>query len=266
MRPILLVLLLVSAGLAQGQGNRHELLGRLNSMLRNSPHHHWAYEGMKMKIDSPFALNDGVLSMSVSYVTDTVSYWVRMEAPIEKISYVLEDVYVILYFKNKDVKIEGGEVGRPETTDGETRTMFHVGLPLSETSADSLRQVLGNYLGRREILPAAVYFREYDVPDSMFSEGMKMVELDNKCGYIDTSRMVVIPFLYYNGLEFNEGLAAVEKDGNWGYIDKKGTVVIPFKFASASDFLDGKAEVIYRNNRYTINKKGKMKREKRWLF
>jgi hypothetical protein len=219
-----------------------------------------------MEVDTPFYLKNGILSMSVSYHSDTSDYWVRMEAPIQKLSYVLEDVYIILYFRNTDVAIRGGEKGKPETEDGELRNMFHIGLPFGAGTADSLRHALGVHLERKDLLPASEYFREYEVENSSFIEGLKMVELDGLLGYIDTSRMVVIPFLYEYGNEFSDGLAAVKKDGSWGYIDRNGKTVIPFQFSGATDFVDGKAEVIWRNNRYTIDKKGRKKKLKRWWF
>ena len=260
MRSTLILFLLSIGGFAGAQEKKQDLLFQLNNILRNTTHHHWAYEGLKMQIDSPFTLKNGVLSMHVRYYSDTAAYWERMEAPLDKIHSVWEDVYVILLYKKDDVIVTGGEVGRPETTVSGTRKIFHVGLPSTTGTADSLRHVLGSLLGKKEILPQSEYFRAYEVDDSSFSEGLKLVQLEDRYGYIDTARMVVIPFRFDEAMEFSEGLAAVSIDRRWGYIDRKGRMVIPVQFSDATDFVNGKAEVFYRDSWYSITKSGRKKK------
>jgi uncharacterized membrane protein YhaH (DUF805 family) len=55
-----------------------------------------------------------------------------------------------------------------------------------------------------------------------FSEGMAVVLLDGKYGYIDKTGKEVIPLKYDNAWDFSDGLAAVELDGKKFYIDKTG--------------------------------------------
>ena len=44
-------------------------------------------------------------------------------------------------------------------------------------------------------------------------------------------------FLKYDaGRNFSEGLALVNLNGKWGYVDKIGREVIPFKYDKAYDF------------------------------
>ena len=61
-----------------------------------------------------------------------------------------------------------------------------------------------------------------------FSEGLAMVALNGKYGYIDMTGKEVIPCQYDRAKDFSEGLAAVEQNGKWGYIDKTGKEVVPF--------------------------------------
>ncbi|MGI8545639.1 MAG: WG repeat-containing protein [Aridibacter sp.] len=56
---------------------------------------------------------------------------------------------------------------------------------------------------------------------SPFKEGMALVEIGEKSGFIDTTGKMVIPLGSYNFLgEFSEGLAVVESENMFGFIDK----------------------------------------------
>ena len=70
--------------------------------------------------------------------------------------------------------------------------------------------------------------------------------------------MVISP--QFDGAEsFSEGLALVKVDGKRGFIDKKGTIVITPQFESALDFKDGLAKVeLTKSMSGYINKKGKI--------
>ena len=76
-----------------------------------------------------------------------------------------------------------------------------------------------------------------------FSEGLALVWKEDKCGVIDKTGKVVIPFIYESAGDFHEGLACVKKDDKWGFIDKTGKVVIPFIYKYAGDFHEGLAYV-----------------------
>ena len=53
-----------------------------------------------------------------------------------------------------------------------------------------------------------------------------------------------VHFLKYDaGRNFSEGLALVNLNGKWGYVDKIGREVIPFKYDKAYDFSNGLARV-----------------------
>jgi len=96
-----------------------------------------------------------------------------------------------------------------------------------------------------------------------FSEGLAMVKLNGKYGYIDKSGKELIPFKYDLahyldlGHNFSEGLAAVILNGKYGYIDKSGKEVIPFKYDLGHDFSEGLAEVVLNDKCGYIDKSGK---------
>ena len=77
-----------------------------------------------------------------------------------------------------------------------------------------------------------------------YSEGLARVYNDYRCGFIDKSGTLVIPFKYVHAQPFSEGLANVCPDYyNWGFIDKSGNEVIPFKYGNARSFHEGLAAV-----------------------
>jgi ankyrin repeat protein len=62
-----------------------------------------------------------------------------------------------------------------------------------------------------------------------FSEGLVRIEMNGKCGFIDTTNKKIIPCKYDGAGNFSEGLVYVKLNGKWGFIDKTGKEIIPFK-------------------------------------
>ena len=85
---------------------------------------------------------------------------------------------------------------------------------------------------------------------SVFQEGLALVSLDKKLGYIDPKGKVVISFQYEDAQPFHDSLAAVQDNkGQWGFIDKIGRYVIKPQFEEATFFNEGLAPVrVTRNN------------------
>lgn len=77
-------------------------------------------------------------------------------------------------------------------------------------------------------------------------------------GAINEAGEEVIAPKYENALQFSEGLALVQKDNKVGYVDRNGKVVIDFKFSRASSFNDGRAIVDYSGLYEVINAKGEV--------
>jgi hypothetical protein len=79
-----------------------------------------------------------------------------------------------------------------------------------------------------------------------FGEGLGLVRLGDKWGYVDEAGKVVIPLELYSADVFSEGLAPVRRPdyvANTGYIDKNGAYVIQPQFGSAHGFSEGLAAV-----------------------
>lgn len=56
-----------------------------------------------------------------------------------------------------------------------------------------------------------------------FSEGLWPVKKNGKCGFINMSNQLVIPYIYDYARDFHEGFSVVEKYGKYGYVDRYGT-------------------------------------------
>ncbi len=111
----------------------------------------------------------------------------------------------------------------------------------------------GFYDGFKTVIPAT-----YDEV-FCFKDGLASVELDEKCGYIDSENNVVIPFEYETAMSFSEGLASVSKVTKFGYINKENQVVIPFEYDAATQFENGEAKVKKDGKWGTITPDGEVK-------
>ncbi len=76
-----------------------------------------------------------------------------------------------------------------------------------------------------------------------FKDGLARVKLDNKFGYINEDGKAVIPIKYDYAWEFCEGLTRVKKDEKQGFLNDKGETIIPIKYENARDFTGGLAAV-----------------------
>lgn len=84
-----------------------------------------------------------------------------------------------------------------------------------------------------------------------FSEGMSVVNIDGKFGFVNRKGQVVIPAKYQEVGNFSEGLARfmiIDEDYNskWGFLNSKGDVVIDAVFEEAGDFRSGLAPVLLK--------------------
>ncbi len=86
-----------------------------------------------------------------------------------------------------------------------------------------------------------------DSGESAFHDGLAMIEIGGKKGYIDRTGKIAIPPDFTYVYPFSEGLAAATKsasgDDGWGYINKTGRRVIEPKFQWASSFSGGLGQV-----------------------
>lgn len=77
-----------------------------------------------------------------------------------------------------------------------------------------------------------------------------------KWGYIDkTGRAMITDYGIAFG--FSEGLAMVQVNDKWGFIDHSGKLVIPTRYGSAADFAAGAAIVSTENDTFFIDPTGR---------
>lgn len=130
--PLILFAFFLFPGLSNAQSKakiQKKFLAELNTIIKNSKEHHWNYSG-EMSVDSAFAINkNGILSVTVSYKTDSSSTRVRMEAPVNKIKSVDYDRYLILFFKENEVTVFESEKGSTVQMEPFKTNLFHIGIP-----------------------------------------------------------------------------------------------------------------------------------------
>jgi len=75
-------------------------------------------------------------------------------------------------------------------------------------------------------------------------EGYAAVKKNGKWGFINTSGIEVIHYVFDDALSFGQHLAAVKNGEYWGYISRFGHFVIEAVFLEAKSFSDGSAPVL----------------------
>jgi hypothetical protein len=95
-----------------------------------------------------------------------------------------------------------------------------------------------------------------------FHDGLALVTVNYKSGFIDKAGKAVVPLQFDYALPFSEGTAAVAVAAGgatkWGYIDKTGKWLIPPQFEWASPFSEGLAAVAGRHDCGYIDSSGKV--------
>jgi hypothetical protein len=72
----------------------------------------------------------------------------------------------------------------------------------------------------------AVYFAPSMHPSNLQHEGLFLIVVHEKYGYINHDGKVVIEPRFDEASDFSDGLAAVKLNGEWGYIGPDGKPVI----------------------------------------
>ena len=97
---------------------------------------------------------------------------------------------------------------------------------------------------------------KYDIVDD-FREGLALVRLNDKYGFVDKTGKEVIPLKYEYAYSFREGLALVKLNDKYGFVDKTGKEVIPLKYEDANSFIEGLARVQLKGKYGFVDKTGK---------
>ena len=120
--------LLSLTGFSQSKSKAEkDFLKELNDILKETANQHWEFDG-KMSIDSPFAINSrGLITSTVKYTTDTSVVRVRSEAPVNKITFARQDVYIYLEYRDKSVIVYEQKTNQDWQIKFR-RNMFHIGM------------------------------------------------------------------------------------------------------------------------------------------
>lgn len=107
-----------------------------------------------------------------------------------------------------------------------------------------------------EIIIKAKFEESYN-----FKEGLAIVKLNNKYGFIDLTGKEIVEIKYELIYPFVDNITAVKYNNKWGFIDKTGKIIIPFKYDKANTFSEGMSMVSYFDKdfktTYTyVNKEG----------
>lgn len=93
-----------------------------------------------------------------------------------------------------------------------------------------------------------------ETPENKFSsiaasEGLAVVRISGKYGYVNSSNDVIIPIQFEDAWKFKNGLARVRKNGKFGFIDKSGKEVIPIIYEDAG-FPGDQGVWVKQNNKF----------------
>ncbi len=107
-----------------------EFVNLLNSVWKNSPEHHWSYDG-SVSLDSAFAISaQGILSITFRYTPDSaVTKIMSMKVPVNSIREVGYDHYFVLLTDDYVVRVYEAESDQRVLDEKEKDNILHIGTP-----------------------------------------------------------------------------------------------------------------------------------------
>lgn len=90
-----------------------------------------------------------------------------------------------------------------------------------------------------------------------FSDGLGVIKMRGKYGYVDLNGKIVIPCIYDNAGDFCECRAAVAIKDKCGFIDRNGKQITKLEFDAVSNFSQGFSIVLKGGKYGVIDKNGK---------
>jgi tetratricopeptide (TPR) repeat protein len=81
-----------------------------------------------------------------------------------------------------------------------------------------------------------------------------MTSLYSDCSFIDVNKNSIEESIWKSNYDFSEGLTVVQIGDKYGYINKKGQIVIPIIYKTANAFINGLASVTIEENGVSTNK------------
>ena len=96
-----------------------------------------------------------------------------------------------------------------------------------------------------------------DTDNWHFHEGLAIIEMGGKQGFIDKQGNVIIQPIYDWVGYFKNGLALVRKNKKSGYVDKAGKVIVPIDYDKLGEFHEGLAMAMRDELAGFVNESGK---------
>jgi len=115
-------------------------IAALNNLVTHTTIQHWAFD-TPFTVDSAFHLNGDSITATFRYKTDSSFFRIRYAAPINKISTIGHDMYLMMVFKGNQVLVqqqiadEGWELY-------DTRNLFHIGLAETDEQLEIKKIIL----------------------------------------------------------------------------------------------------------------------------
>jgi hypothetical protein len=91
-----------------------------------------------------------------------------------------------------------------------------------------------------------------------FADGMAVVKVDGKYGYVDKQGTLIVKPQYDRAYQFDQGLARVVREDKVGLIDRTGKVVVPLEYDEIFDFQEDRAHVKKGGNIGFIDRTGRL--------
>ena len=85
-----------------------------------------------------------------------------------------------------------------------------------------------------------------------FHEGLAVVKINNKFGYLNSAGIIIIPATYDFANDFSNGIADVKIENKWGFINTSGVLVIPRIYDYVNHDIDNDYIIIKSKDKYGI--------------
>ncbi|MCA6362000.1 MAG: WG repeat-containing protein [Bacteroidetes bacterium] len=105
-------------------------------------------------------------------------------------------------------------------------------------------------------VPISFLYNREELGDNLFRNNSARVLLEKKAGLIDSTGKLILPRDFDDVQPFQDGFAAVNKKGKWGYADRLQKLRIPYTFDEAGPFVSGLALVRINGRLGMIDTKG----------
>ncbi|MBC7507726.1 MAG: hypothetical protein H7320_03115 [Ferruginibacter sp.] len=125
-------------------------LKEINNVLQHSQDAglSFLYNVNSMLVDSPFVIKEGIISVAVSYVSDTDTIRIRAEAPVSHLNDIGYDNYLFILLKDEAVTQNEYKAGDKDYKKTIKKNLLHIGTPIKDGygEQENLQKLLNKLL------------------------------------------------------------------------------------------------------------------------